>query len=259
MSSVGKKVLFITEGPVDELQLMKSICRDLGLTQSERDFYNYRTDFHQFARLIVPNDTVDDALDVLLVLKAHERDKRQIDILSRKYTDIFLVFDFDPHTVSPSFDKICALASFFTNSSDMGKLFINYPMMQSFKHLRQLPDIDYANRTVTLSEMKHYKEVVGREGLDELLKAHEYNHFQLYEIACHNFCKREVLLGRPYAITSASTYDGSEDIGVLHRQLIDFQTKGFCSVLNTSSLIYFEYSPQKFINEVVRHREKFRI
>lgn len=215
---------------------------------------------YHFARLIIPDDvdTVDDTLDVLRVLKAQEQDKHQID-MSCQYTDIFIVLDFDPHTVSPAFNKICALASFFTASNDMGRLFINYPMRQSFKYLRNLPDIDYAHRSVTLSDMKHYKELVWREGMDELSKSHEYNHFQLYEITCHNFCKREVLLGRLYAITYSSKYDGYEDIEVLYRQLANFKTKGLCSVLNTSSLIHLEYFPQKFINEVVRHREKFRI
>lgn len=258
---MSRKVLFITEGSVDELQLVKSICKDIGITQADRDFYSYRTDLHQFARLMLPenNDTVDETLDVLLVLKSHENDKEQREILSNQYTDIFIIFDFDPHTVYPSFDKICALASFLTNSSDMGRLFINYPMMQSFKHLCRLPDTDYEHRIVTISEMKHYKEIVGREGLPELIKAHEYNHFQLYEIACHNFCKRETLLGRHYSIEGISVYDSSEDIEVLHRQLATFSEQGLCGVLNTSSLIYLEYCPRKFIDEITRHREKFRI
>ena len=53
MVSKSKKVLVITEGPRDELHLLKSICLDLGI--SDVDFYSYKTDFHNFARIMLPN------------------------------------------------------------------------------------------------------------------------------------------------------------------------------------------------------------
>ena len=261
MSLVPKKVLFITEGPVDELHLMRSICNDLGLTTSERDFYSYNTDFHHFARVMLPDgaDTVDTTIDLLLTLKMYETDAVRLEILNAAYTDIFIIFDFDPHVNTPEFEKISALASFFRDSSDMGRLFINYPMMQSYKHLKWLPDNEYEYRKVNISEVHDYKKLVSLEGLPELIKTHEYNHLQLYEIAYHNYCKREKILGRDYDINRLYKYDGAEDVEILKRQIQDFQKNGQCSVLNTSSLIYLDYIPKKFFNEITRHKDKFRI
>ena len=70
MNLVCKKVLVITEGPKDELHLMKSLCRDLGLSGSEVEFFSYKTSFHNFARLMLPDgcDRLDDTIDVLLEL-----------------------------------------------------------------------------------------------------------------------------------------------------------------------------------------------
>ena len=254
-------MLFITEGQVDELSLMMSICSDLGMVSSQRAFYSYRTDFHQFARLMLPDDClqVDDALDVLLTLKSHEQNEDNITILSADYNDIFIVFDLDPHAICKEFSKIRALASFFTDSSDMGRLFINYPMMQSYKHLKCLPDTEYIDREVDITQIKNYKKLVGQEAVPELLKAHQYNHLQLYEITAHNYCKREKLLGREYAISNNSTYNGLDDLKILDIQLQNLTQRQQCSVLNTSSLIYLEYRTKQFFEEIKRHRTRFRI
>lgn len=69
---MSKNVLVITEGPRDELHLIKSICIDLGI--ADVDFYSYKTDFHNFARIVLPNGALkpDDTVDLLLELKSHE-------------------------------------------------------------------------------------------------------------------------------------------------------------------------------------------
>ena len=260
VSLVSKKILFITEGPVDELHLMKSICKDLCLKPGEFEFYSYKTDFHQFARLMLPDDkSIDDDIDVLLALRANEKDLKMREILSYKYTDIYIIFDFDPHTVSPEFEKIKQLASYFTDSSDMGRLFINYPMMQSYRHLKSLPDTDYENRAVTIEQIRRYKDLVSHEGFSELIQSHTYNHVQLYEIAYHNYCKREKILGRKYTMPDVSTYDIAEDVKLLDLQLLELREAGQCKVLNTSSLIYLDYKPKQFFEEITRHKNRFRI
>lgn len=261
MSLVSKKVLFITEGAVDELRLMKSICKDLCLKAGEIEFYSYLTDFHQFSRLVMSKGykAVDGDIDVLLALKSQEKDALRRDILSQRYTDIYIIFDFDPHAMKPEFEKMRVLVSYFVDSSDMGRLFINYPMMQSYKHLRSLPDMGYKDRAVTLTEIRHYKEIVSHEGMPELIRTHEYNHVQLYEIAYHNYCKREKILGRKYEMANVDSYDVSDDARLLDMQISGLQRFGRCQVLNTSSLIYMEYKPKQFCEEIRRHRYRFRI
>lgn len=256
-----KKVLVIAEGLVDELRLMKSICHDLGLTGSDVDFYSYKTDFHNFARIILPDgkDQPDDTVDLLLELKSREKGEREREILSGKYTDIYIVFDLDPHASKPDFEKARKLVEYFTSSSDMGKLFINYPMMQSYKHLKTLPDMEYAKRTVDISDIPRYKELVSQEGMPELIKTHNYTHVQLMSITWHNYCKRERMLGRTGEISSKNDYDGQEDVDILDIQISELRENDRCYVLNMSSLMYLEYSPKKFFTEISRHRKRFMI
>ena len=61
--------------------------------------------------------------------------------------------------------KIKEMSEYFIESSDMGKLYINYPMVESFYHMRMIPDEAYYERCVYRDELiQHkYKERVRQE------------------------------------------------------------------------------------------------
>lgn len=101
------------------------------------------------------------------------------------FTNIFLVFDYERHDVNFSEEKILQMQRCFTDSADMGQLYINYPMLESYQHLRGLPDRGYMQRQipVALQPGKEYKNLVARETvlgdlvefphrIDDLLKKH---------------------------------------------------------------------------------------
>lgn len=86
-------------------------------------------------------------------------------IFEDKYTDILLVFDFDPQ--DPYFDPehIHLMQRCFCESSDMGKLYLNYPMVEAFYHMSQIPNEAYLVRMATLVELKvgEYKACITRK------------------------------------------------------------------------------------------------
>ena len=73
-------------------------------------------------------------VDIQLILKEMESDEETRKMLSSDFSDIILAFDFDPHHDHPRFDTVMKMLEFYVDSTDMGKLYINYPMMQPFKH-----------------------------------------------------------------------------------------------------------------------------
>lgn len=81
------------------------------------------------------------------------------------FTNIILVFDYERHDTNFSEEKITALQRSFKDAANMGKLYINYPMIESYQHLCCLPDHDFAERKIPLSLQpgKKYKELVERE------------------------------------------------------------------------------------------------
>ena len=87
------------------------------------------------------------------------------------FSDIFLAFDLDPHTAD--FDPQCVhkLMSHFCDSSDAGKLYINYPMVESFYHVPLAildgfdnTDVEKSLIRYEVRELPGYKKRVNLEG-----------------------------------------------------------------------------------------------
>ena len=83
------------------------------------------------------------------------------------FTNIILVFDYEHHDTHFSEDKISRMQKCFMDSTDMGKLYINYPMIESYQHLRSLPDEEYMERRVSVSLRSgvKYKVIVRDESI----------------------------------------------------------------------------------------------
>ena len=101
------------------------------------------------------------------------------------FTNIILVFDYERHDTNFSEEKILGMQRCFVDAADMGRLYINYPMIESYRHLCQLPDDDFAERKilVSLQPGKKYKAIVEGEAIlgskvdfphkiDDLLEKH---------------------------------------------------------------------------------------
>ena len=79
------------------------------------------------------------SVDLLQNLKEHEPNPHLKELFDRRYSDILLIFDLDPQDPLFSVDKITEMASYFVESSDMGKLYLNYPMVEAYYHMKSIP------------------------------------------------------------------------------------------------------------------------
>lgn len=78
------------------------------------------------------------------------------------YSDIILIFDFDPPDNLFTSNKTIEILKYFNESSDMGKLYINYPMVESFYHMNSIPDPLFQTYIVKYDEIKKYKSTVNK-------------------------------------------------------------------------------------------------
>ena len=78
------------------------------------------------------------------------------------FSDIFLVFDYERHDPGFSENRIVDMQNYFYDSTDMGKLYINYPMLESYQHFESLPDLSFENRhvSVLMNKGSNYKNEV---------------------------------------------------------------------------------------------------
>lgn len=131
------------------------------------------------------------------------------------FINIVLVFDYERHDIKFSEDKILQMQRCFVDAADMGRLYINYPMIESYRHLRQLPDVEFAERKipVSLQPGREYKALVEQETIlgskvdfphriDDLLE----NHFGVIDIE-----KRKICCNRILEISSVSNIESVID------------------------------------------------
>jgi hypothetical protein len=115
--------------------------------------------------------------DIKQVLK--EIHPKEAEMLSNKFAYTYLVFDCDAHhpkkddvrdiqqIVLENLDKIEELVSYFNDETDpsRGRLYINYPMMESYKDADNFFENDFQERVVAISDLSNYKAIVSKRKL----------------------------------------------------------------------------------------------
>lgn len=81
-------------------------------------------------------------------------------LASGGFAQIYLIFDFDPQAPQYSINKIKEMLEYFNNETENGLLYVNYPMLESYKHFRCIPDKDYYKYEIPISECKSYKKLI---------------------------------------------------------------------------------------------------
>lgn len=261
MQNHKRKILLLVEGMSAEVKLFKKIieCFD-EINVSEQDIIVYDTN------LWVLNDDLkkefgdnwyEEEIDFIRFLCSKFNIKNQIlplsgqeqvdDFKDLKFTDVFLVFDYERQ--DPRFDEsvIKKMLSFWNESTENGLLYINYPMIEAYKHLKAIPDNEYLNRQCDCTTLinKKYKERVGSESSFTDLKKYDRN--ILKELVIHNLCKASAITQGTTDISDsiAKKYWNSRD----YNAILDVQNKssrndaaGFVHVLATCLFFIPEYN-----------------
>lgn len=172
MDNHKSKILIIVEGEKTDYHLMTHLLDMYGISQNH-EIVSYHTNIY-----VLYNEMFRDqdpaSKDTLQCLKAHEKNPEYRRLLNQRYSDILLIFDLDPQDAQFSFEKISEMVHYFNESSDMGKLYLNYPMVEAFYHMKSIPDPQYATYTADMKELREhtYKKRVNKEN-----RNHEYKKF----------------------------------------------------------------------------------
>jgi hypothetical protein len=131
----------------------------------ETEIYPYRANIYDLFRILSEEYDSFDDVDLPLILRKREKEYSERWLqLSKRFSDIILVFDFDPQDHLFSTETIERMVSFFDESTIQGKLYVNYPMVEAYRDLSSLPyDTTYMDRSVDMRLLrnKQYKDVVG--------------------------------------------------------------------------------------------------
>ena len=136
MSSVSnKKILVVTEGVKDEPRVIKRLAEIYGLS-SNVEIVTYGTNIHRMMHALEKEENLED-IDIQLLLCEVERmnseESSEIEKLYDSYTDKIFIFDLEYQDPYYDASKLLRFIEAMNDSTgDMGKLFINYPMWESY-------------------------------------------------------------------------------------------------------------------------------
>lgn len=221
---------------------MRTSSNIYGIEKSHQ-IVSYNTDIYTLYREMFRDNAPED-IDMLQLLKEHERDPQVKTIFDERYSDILLIFDLDPQDPDFSSEKISRMTDYFVESSDMGKLYINYPMVEAFYHMKSIPDSEYNSRYATLSDLKEkaYKKLVNEENRNR-----DYTKFAVDKNECDKVIRQNIEKGFLLCgdTRKESIVPDSGEILSVQLNLIEKEQK--VAVLCTCVYYIAEYNP-KFID-----------
>ena len=254
--------LLIVEGNHEKNELFSILFLcfpELGINPD--DIWIYGTNLYQLYEEIERNYGVDwDQLDVDLPFIISAREHMPILCYKRNFVNIFLVFDYERHDPLFHTQKIHKMLKYFSDEGDMGKLFINYPMVESYQHFNKFPDPSYEdlNISVTLRPGIAYKALVRGKHVQKSIEFPQILERHLLEL--YNVSDPRIYRDRLLAI--AKTEDLQEAVWQVLKGSIDkakfTQVKMHLSdFLNRQGYLeeglnYWEYMRRVFI-QIIRH------
>ena len=161
--------------------------KSLGLLPQDVEIVSYRTNIYKLYRdLEQESQGYEDgweSLDIQLLLTERAETEEERNILQEAYTDILLIFDFDPQDSffrnhpETSYERFQRLLRFFSESTEHGKLYLSYPMIEVLQHvslteLRSKDSEQFLLRQFNAPELrqKEYKRRSEREGMADFSK-----------------------------------------------------------------------------------------
>ncbi|STZ64046.1 Uncharacterised protein [Moraxella lacunata] len=173
-------------------------------------------------------------------------------------SEIFLFFDYDGQDKNNSIknpETIDAMLEFFNNETEFGKLYINYPMVESYKHR-----IDNKIEVITINNNMHYKTFVASicdKKLEQIGKLNRNDWISLF--LPHLKSTNHLFLNE---FSLPQTYQDAQQISQLtiyqQQKQKYIEPNQQIMVLNSFAWFLLEYLGEKLFNEfqVIDNQEK---
>lgn len=156
-------VLMITEGEKLDIRILNQVKSLFLPKQNIKIFPICLNIYNLYQKMIQKDDFGTEYMDILVSIKEicqEQQSSHHAELLSlqrNEISEIFLFFDYDGHdTLAPQYPNcIEEMLELFDNETVNGKLYINYPMVESYKY-----PINNQIETVDIIREVHYKTFV---------------------------------------------------------------------------------------------------
>lgn len=260
------KILLVVEGKKREKPFLQQLIKLYGI---HAELYIFHTNIYNLYLAMKRIDFNGDLRDVLASLPCMQG--QDLDALRQSnFTYSYLIFDCDvQHTmdeerdknrpvdeiVKENFQRLEEMVAYFTNETDpaVGKLYVNYPMMESYRHCDDFFDENYRSTQVCIDDIIHYKEITGRSKLANR-RVDTFTKENFNALLRMNIYKLNAMLGSGWGSPPYKTYQAlSEQISIALHQKDRTATARRMDVLNTTLFLLADYYGNRdgFYNTVV--------
>ncbi len=255
-------ILFIFEGNKREPQLFSSMQKLFFPKGNEAIICSFGNNIYELYRKMQEMDGVGDVVSIF----ARNRKTRRTILLRMSYPlpisrEIYLFFDYDFHNRNYTLEelnvRITSMLSVFDNETENGKLYINYPMVESIRYTKLLPDSQYWSYTVSRDSCASFKKISDSfsdyQSLDficlpsrreptesELLRCR--NNWSLLKV--QNVCKANYICSGQNCLPD--TKESISQRSIFENQVKKFVNSGkgcHVGILNAFPLFLYEYFP----------------
>ncbi len=255
MNNRRKKVIFIYEGVKAEEKLLNNMIETFFSSKVDISILNCPADgnIYMLWTRLKEDEFETNVVDVLKEMSNIARERLN-NFKSSDFSEIYLFFDYDGHNdnIPKQYlnkDILGEMLQTFNNETELGKLYVSYPMIESIKEIDTKLK-DYKNLYLSLDEISGYKQ--------KFFSQSDFNNYNCIDekhwfIACNASRKRASLLAK---YNSSCSYDYF--IQNLDQEKLYFYQKQnyinnghFLCILNSVPLFLLEYYDEDFWNQAI--------
>jgi hypothetical protein len=149
-------ILFVFEGKRREPDIFKTLDY-LFFSEGQSIISCFGNNIYELYRQL---SELGEAGDIVSLLRDLNRDNPDSpfskDITTSDFAEIYLFFDYDFQNKNLPLEtmnaQIAEMLDLFSDETENGKLYINYPMLEAIRYTKALPDEQYVKYTVTRSD-----------------------------------------------------------------------------------------------------------
>lgn len=233
------KILVLVEGEVGEARIFQRLIHYFEL-ETKYEIVPYKTNIYILCEEIF-KEGQEEFLDIQQVLIERAKSEDEKTVLKQNFTDTILIFDLDPQDRRFDEERIRTMQNFFCESSDMGKLYINYPMSESFYHMMSIPDPEYNSRRIEKDKIRGYKSLVRRECFQKTYDAFATSREELNIVISQNLDKALLICGHDVM----EGWGCIDHLEILKAQLENLKhEKPFVYILCTCVMYIYDYNSE---------------
>lgn len=252
-----KYIAIIYEGEKTERQLVNNLNRIFfdNISELVPIMFPAGENIYMLWKQMKKDDFQTDLIEVIREYNA-EATKTLKGFQRNDFMEIYLFFDYDGHqnNLSRCEDQTCdileEMLQTFSEETELGKLYINYPMVESLRDNKPpSEEVCYRNCAVELKDIKKYKHLVRNLQIYQDFRKLERN--QWYELCINTVRKANCIVNNTYCVPKRKTFiEGMGQNRLYRMQKEKYISSGIIAVINSFPLFLLEYFKKEFWDDI---------